>query len=72
MPEEDRPSPAELAHDIMASDRPSGRTADEPPPNAAMGPVAIALYPLLRRHRRWLLPVLLIAIAALVVVGVVA
>ena len=62
-------TPAELSADIIAGDRASRGSEGEAPPNPAAGTLGLLAYPLLRRHRRTLLPLVLLAIAVLVVVS---
>lgn len=66
----DRPedeTPASLARRISAGDRESTVTPsdEDQPPNAALGPVGLLLYP----YRRVLLPFFLISILILVIVA---
>ena len=59
---------ADLAAEIMSADRTSAPIQEDPPPNAAMGPVPLMLYPLLRRYRRVLAPLILTCIVVAIVV----
>lgn len=61
---------ADLAADLIAADRPSAPAADDEPPPviAAFSPIGLMLYPLLRRHRKVLLPWFLLAIVVLLLI----
>jgi MYXO-CTERM domain-containing protein len=59
-------TPAELAAELIAADRPSEPPDDQPPPNAAVGLLGLLAYPWLRRHRRQLMPIAVVAVVALV------
>jgi hypothetical protein len=70
---QDRRTPADLAAELIAADRPSTPVEDDEPPPivaAAMGLGALLAHPFLRRHRRALLPWILlgIVVALLIVV----
>lgn len=61
---------AELARELMAADRPSKPIAEEPVPvGHAFDPVGLLLYPVLRRIRKMLLPIILIAMAGLLLLS---
>jgi hypothetical protein len=66
-------TPADLSAEIMSADRPSQVMGEEAAPIvSAMDPVGLALYPWLRRHRRTLLPLILVAMGVLIVVALIA
>ena len=61
---------AELAHELIAADRPSKPVSAEPAPiGHAFDPVGLLLYPVLRRNRKVLLPIILVAMAGLLLLS---
>jgi hypothetical protein len=61
---------ADLARELIAADRPSKSVAEEPAPiGHALDPVGLLLYPVLRRNRKVLLPVILIVMTGLLLLS---
>lgn len=66
----DERDPADLARQLMAADRPSKPVAEEPAPvGHAFDPVGLLLYPVLRRNRKVLLPIIVIAMVGLLLLS---
>ena len=73
MTDQDRRRPADLAAELIAADRPSMPVEDDEPPPiaaAAMGLGALLAYPFLRRHRKVLLPWILLGIVVSLLLGI--
>ena len=72
MDAQDHSEAAELAAEIIAADRGSARASEESEPvGLAFSPLGLLLYPHLRRHRRWLLPVVVLCVGVAVLLAVV-
>jgi hypothetical protein len=70
MSDKARPTPAELAGELIAADRPSKPREQEPVPSRLLfSPTALLLYPFLRRNRKTLMPLVLAAMALLVLLA---
>jgi hypothetical protein len=71
MTDQSRRAPTDLAAELIAADRPSTPVEDdEPPPIVAAAMGGLLLYPFLRRHRKALLPWILIGIVVSLLIGI--